>query len=228
MRYDALVLAAVLVGILWWMLRRDKQQVISQRARTFDHVLQLFDAPRISQDDVDFPVLEARYKGWQVKIEPIADHVNVRKIPCLWLLVTVLGRVPFRGSLDFLVRPQNTEFYSPAAKLPERLEVPAGWPQHAILQTDDPAAMPPLARLTPHMALFEDPRMKEMVITPRGVRLVYQLDQATRSSYMVLRQMVFEDFKPTPELTTTLLDAAIAIIEDLRAAAGERQREASR
>jgi len=216
MEYDLVALALAFGAVLWWMHRRNRIQVRADRSRMYENVLNLFDNPEITQDEVNFPVLEADYNGWRVKLEPIADHVNVRKVPCLWLLVTVRGRMPHAGTLDFLVRPQNTEFYSPASLLPERIEIPPGWPQHAILQSDDPRGMPPAELLTPHVRLFDDPKMKELLVTPRGVRLVYQLDQATRPNYMVLRQMIFHHFTLQTEFATGLLDAAIAIITDLR------------
>ena len=53
--------------------------------------------------------------------------------------------------------------------------------------------------------------MKELVITPRGVRLVYQAAQAERAEYLVLRQAHFTNNKADPALVRTLLDRAIAI-----------------
>lgn len=217
MKYNLVVLALIFVAVLWWMHRRNRIAVRTQRSAMYENVLGLVENPVITQDDVNFPVLDAVYDGWQIRLEPIIDHVEVRKIPSLWLLVTVKGEVPYSGAMDFLVRPQNTEFYSPSSRLPENIAIPPGWPAHAVLHTDSAADMPPVDRLTPHMKIFDDPKMKEFLVTPRGVRLVYQLDQATRPNYMVLRQMVFEDFRPTPELMTGLLDTAIGVIQDLNA-----------
>lgn len=215
MNYNLAALAVVFVAILWWMHRRNRINIRSQRSVMYADVLGLFEAPVITQDDVNFPVLEAVYDGWQVRIEPIVDHVAVRKIPSLWLLVTVKGTVPYAGVMDFLVRPQNTEFYSPSSRLHENIAVPPGWPEHAILRSDNAAGMPPVDKLTAHIKMFDDPKMKEFLVTRRGVRLVYQLDQATRPNYMVLRQMVFDDFKLAEGLTTRLLDTAIEVIQDL-------------
>lgn len=215
MNYQLVALAVVFVAILWAMHRRNRIKVRAQRSAMYADVLGLFEAPVITQDDVNFPVLEAVYHSRQIRIEPIVDHVAVRKIPSLWLLVTVKGAVPYPGAMDFLVRPQNTEFYSPSSRLHENIAVPPGWPEHAILRSDNAAGMPPVDRLTPHIKMFEDPKMKEFLVTQRGVRLVYQLDQATRPNYMVLREMVFGNFTLNQGLTTRLLDTAIEVIEDL-------------
>jgi hypothetical protein len=61
------------------------------------------------------------------------------------------------------------------------------------------------------IAAFDDPRMKELVITPRGVRLVYQAAQGERADYLVLRQARFAQERGDAELVKSLLDRAIAI-----------------
>jgi len=189
----------------------------------YGSVLSLFEDLRIIQDDVNFPILHGRYNGRKITIEAVADHVNVRKVPCLWILVTVHGNIPYAGTMDFLVRPQNTEFYSPYSQLEKNVSVPAGWPQHAILRSDNPRDMPPANLLTHDIKMFDEPKIKELLVSPRGVRVVYQLDQATRSNYMVLRQMIFDDYELKTDLTTELLDMAIAVIEDLTNAAPTAQ-----
>lgn len=182
----------------------------------FQPCLGLFDTYRVVQDDVYFPILTGRYGGVRVRLEPIADHVVMRKIPSLWLLVTIREEVPFEGALDLLVRPQNVEFYSPSARLPVQLEVPPGWPQPAWLRSDDPERMPPLSLIARHIGFFDDPKAKELVVTPKGVRLVYQVNQSVRAHYMVLRQAHFENLALSPERLQDLLDRAVALWEDLR------------
>jgi hypothetical protein len=161
------------------------------------------------------PVLEGAYRGYAIRLEPIIDQVAVRKLPSLWLLTTVFAPVPYRGTVDILARPQNTEFYSPADRLDHTIATPPGWPTHAQIRSDDPAAMPPRDRLTPHVAMFEDPRVKELVVTPRGVRIVYQIDQAERGHYLVLRQARFAEQPLAALLVQRLLDRAIALQRDL-------------
>jgi hypothetical protein len=117
--------------------------------------------------------------------------------------------------LGFLVRPQGCEFYSPSGEMALRLAVPQAWPQHAILCADRRETMPSLDRLTSHMTAFEDPRTKELVVTPRGVRLVYQAAQGERADYLVLRQAKFAAKQVDPRLVSALLDRVIAIAQEL-------------
>jgi len=219
MRYDVLALALLLVAVLWLLHRRQRARVRCMRAAVFDAVLTLFERYRVTQDDVDFAVLEGRYRGYEVRLEPIVDHVALRKVPSLWLLVTLRAPVPFAGAFDLLARPQNVEFYSPSSTLEHAIALPAGWPAHASLRTDRPDAMPPQEIMASHIVgFFADPKAKEIVVTPRGVRLVYQARQAERSQYLVLRQAEFAEVALTPETVRELLDRAMALYQDLTAA----------
>lgn len=216
MRYDVIALGAFLAVILWYMYRRHRRAVRFERRAMYDDCLELFESYRITQDDVAYPVLSGRYRGHRIKLNPIPDYMAFRKIPSLWLQVTVVADIPYEGTFDFLMRPANVEFYSPSWKLWTVLfPNPPGWPVEATLRTDDRENMPPIDLITPHIDLFDDLKSKELLITPRGVRIVYQADQARRSHYMVLRQLIFENFRLHPILVSKLLDRAIAIRDDL-------------
>ena len=218
MRYDILALAVVLVAVLAWLQRRHRSQAKASRAALFDACLDLFSSYRIEQDDVDYPVLRGRYRGYEVILRPVVDQMAFRKLPSLWLLVTLRAPVPVRGSFDLLMRSSNVEFSPPSSTLPVTREAPPGWPEHGLIRCDDPQGIPPLSWLSPHVAFFDqDPRAKELVITPNGVRLVYQMDEATRAHYLVLRQAVFEKATLSPELARDLLERAVALYDDLRA-----------
>lgn len=65
--------------------------------------------------------------------------------------------------------------------------------------------MPPLEIISPHMRIFEDPRAKEMLVTRSGVRIVYQVSQAQRAQYAVLRQAVFPENRMRADLAGSLL-----------------------
>jgi hypothetical protein len=214
------VVAALLaVATLTWLYRRDVRQDRAARAAIFAQCSALFDPVLIKPRHGDYPLLAGRFRGYDVKLEPVFDTMAWRKLPSLWLKVTLLARNPGSGVLDVLMRPLGTEYYSPSADLPERIPLPSGWPREAILCTSDRSTAPELDRLRPHLALFDDPKMKELVITPEGTRLVYQLDQAERPYYMVMRQVKFARPVVSPVLARALLDSVIAIHQSLAAPA---------
>lgn len=198
--------------------RRERQRVRHRRGALFTECLTLFDRYRVTQDGQGYPVLDGRHRGHTVLLEPVIDTLAWRKLPSLWLKVTLLAPVACTGVLDLLARPRGEEFYSPSADLPHRVPLPAGWPRDAMLCTDDPAGMPPLAALGAARPLFDDPRMKELVVTPRGIRLVRQIWQAQRAQYLVLRQAVFDGDRLDPAVASGLIDAVLTLHGDLSAA----------
>ncbi len=224
MRWDVAVAAAAALICLTWLYRRDRRRHGERRGAFFNDCLSLFEQYRVTQDDIYFPVLEGRYQGYTFRLEPIVDHVVFRKIPSLWLKITLVAPTRYRGVFDLLMRMQGSEFYSPFGELPERVTVPAGWPADAAIASDDPQAMPPLDVMAPHIRAFGDPRMKEMLVTPRGVRLVYQAEQAERVHYMVLRQIEFAAERLSAPLARALLNATVELYRSVAPPAGTQSR----
>jgi hypothetical protein len=214
-----LLLLALLFGALYWFAQqRHRSRIGSERGRLWEDCVSLLDGARVRQDGIDFPRLEGYYHGRRVTLEAIADHIAFRKLPQLWLRATLREDIPHRGILDLLVRPENIEFYSPIWSLPETIDLPPGWPAHALVRTDCAGEIPPLGVVGRHLGIFDDPRTKELLVTPRGVRLVYQLAQGQRAHYAVLRSVNFELSRADPDEVGRILDAALAISNDLRAA----------
>lgn len=210
------ILITCIIGLIMAVMHiRHRQKVKARRAGMFAECQSLLSDVNITQDDVNFPVLTGNYQGFSVKLEPIADHVGYRKLPSLWLLMTVKADIPYQGIFDFLVRPQNIEFFSPNEHLEYQLKPPEHWPQYASLKTDNIEEMPPIELVDKHIALFEDDKTKELLITQKGVRIVYQANQANQSTYRTLRSLAFDDLSLNPERISHLLNTAIAIHQDL-------------
>lgn len=213
----ATILALCALVLLPALYLRDASREKRFRASFFNDSVVLMDSYRITQAGNAWAVLVGHYRGHQIRLEPVMDDMAWRKLPSLWLKATVLTPNPARGMMSFMVRPQGGEFYSPGADMHQRAPVPAAWPQNAMLSTDDVASLPDAATLTPFMTTFDDPRTKELVITPKGVRLVYQAAQGERGAYLVLRQARFDGVRADLELVRVLLDRAIAIAAALDA-----------
>jgi hypothetical protein len=203
------------VVYLTMLYRRDRRRLRLQRARFFELCLDLFQSYLVTQEGPSFPLLSGRYRGYEARLEPVIDNMAWRKVPVLWLRVTILKPNPYGAVLDLLMRPGGVEVYSPSAELDHHLAVPEGWPEQSLLCTDDPSSVPPLELITPHVGLFADPYMKELVITSRGVRLVRMVWQASRLHYAVFREVKFEEVCLERAVAQRLLDAAIAIADSL-------------
>jgi hypothetical protein len=203
------------VLVLVQIYRRDRAKLRTLRGAFFEPAYPLFESYRVTQDSVDFPELRGCYRGHDFHIDALVDMVTFRKLPSLWLRLSLLAPVPYGGTLDIMVRAQNVEFYSPANDLDHAIEPPSNWPAGTIVKTDDPDAMPPAATVDRHMGFFEAPKAKEILITPKGVRMVYQIDQGTRAEYRVLRSANFASPQVTADIMRNLLDRAIALYQDL-------------
>jgi hypothetical protein len=215
----ALFLAALLV--LPALYARDSIRERRRRGGWFTDALPLFDSYRVTQQSRNWPVLTGRYQGVDVRLEPVLDDMAWRKLPSLWLKATVLAPNPARGTLGLLVRARGGEFYSPTADMAHRLPIPKAFPSDAMLCSDC-AETAPLLAVESQIEAFGDPRMKELVITPKGVRLVYQAAQGERAEYLVLRQARFAQDKGDAALVKSLLDRAMAIVAAVDAPAQQQ------
>ena len=131
------------------------------------------------------------------------------------LNATLIAPTRSRSVVDFLARPTGVEVYSQVPHLEHRIAIPTEWPQEAILATDDPFGLPPLELITPHVLQFSGTRLKELVVTPRGVRLVCKLGECSRAHYAAFREIRFEQADLDPGFARDTLDAAIALFESL-------------
>ncbi|TIX63253.1 MAG: hypothetical protein E5V33_13140, partial [Mesorhizobium sp.] len=74
-----------------------------------------------------------------------------------------------------------------------------------------------------HLDIFAEGRAKELLVTPKGVRIVWLLAEAERARYGVFRQAAFGDARLDPALVERLLQSASA----LRDAINVRKRQAA-
>ena len=109
--------------------------------------------------------------------------------------------------------------------VPHRIDAPSDWPAEAVIHTDNPDRLLPAELLTPHLDIFRRPQAKELLITPKGLRLVYQASQADKLHYQVLRQASFELPTLPPELLQELMDRLIALERSIQQAQALRDRE---
>jgi hypothetical protein len=139
----------------------------------------------------------------------------MRKIPSLWLHLSVEGAGSETiGTLDMLMRPQNTEFYSPSWSWDGHVAPLPGWPVHAIYRTQ--GETPDMQAIDTHVRqLFADDKAKELLLTPQVVRLTYQAKQAERGEYLLLRSTNFDDSPLSSDTVLVLLERAVGIRQDM-------------
>jgi hypothetical protein len=160
---------------------------------------------------VGYPQLVGRYRELPVRLQPVIDTLAIRKLPSLWLLATIPDPLPLRATFDLMMRPAGPTTFSNFDHLPMTLEALPDLPPYAVVRTDDAGHVLPYHLVAPHLDVFEDPRAKELLITPKGLRFVWQVAEADRARYGVFRQAEFGVVELDPDLTRGLLDRLIAL-----------------
>ena len=205
------------LGWLYWRQRRAQQNLGAARQGFFDECLSLLENPSVSQQGIDFPRAVGGCHGIEVQLAAVIDTLSVRKLPSLWLLVTIAAPTGVSETFDFVMRPNGAEAFTNFHRLDHSLNPPNAWPAGLVVRTDDPRASIPLEPLAAHIDFFSAPQAKELLITPKGVRLVWQLAEADRSYYGVYRQARFEGMdRLDGALCRHLIARATAISELLR------------
>ncbi len=105
------------VALLLGLYQRDRRKCKQQRASFFNPTFDLFQSYRVVQENVAYPILRGRYKGVDIKLEPIVDNMGWRKLPVLFVDVTVFASTGFPVALDYLMRPNGSEIYSQISRI---------------------------------------------------------------------------------------------------------------
>lgn len=173
---------------------RDHRRALSARRRLFDTCLGVLDGEHWSAAGDGFPALAGRAYGRDVNATLIPDTMVMRRLPQLWLSVSMMDAQPRSPSLSVLARHCGSEFYAVTLDLPQRFEPPAGLPLDVLVRGDGPLAEALCHRLAPVIStLLADQRVKEITVTAKGVRIVQQIAEGQRGEHLLLRQAVFGD-----------------------------------
>jgi hypothetical protein len=212
-----------LVSVAWLVARavQDHRSALAMRRGLLDEVAGLFGNARITLAPDSFPRLRAHLAdGREVKIELIADTLVFRRLPQLWLQVTLVETAARpRPSLGVLARPTGAEFYSTVHDLPQWIDPPQ-MDAPLLMRGDGRASPAQIERASAHFrSLFSDSTVKEATITPRGVRLIRQAAQGDRGSHLILRQTRF----PFAPVSREMVQKTIAEAEALRQALSDEQ-----
>ncbi|PVA09330.1 hypothetical protein DC366_14505 [Pelagivirga sediminicola] len=214
-----LIAAAALLVLLWRHLSRASAERIAQRAGYLDACRPLLERPRMGRGSSGFARLAGQYDGIEADIQTLPDTLTFRKLPALWVLVTLPGPLPVDATMNLMIRPTGVEPFSRFHTLTHQLDRPEGFPEDCAIRTDSRANVPPEDLVRAHLSIFDDPRVKELVISPKGVRIVFLAEEAQRSRYLIYRDAEMGTAPLAPELLRPKLDALIALRADIIAGA---------
>ncbi len=211
-----LVALAVLGARLVYIFRRKKRQKAAAAEYLFADVLGVVGEPVFEQRGADeYPRLSGTHRGFPVQIYPLVDTLATRRLPALWLMVTLQDNLPVKAHFDLMMRPAGPTTFSNFDHLPHTLDPQEGFPEQAVIRTDNVEDVFPASLLEPHLEPFFGPRAKELLITQNGLRIVWLLAEAERARYGVLRQAEFGEVQIEGQLARDILDRLIAIRKDI-------------
>lgn len=209
----ALLLAMVYLAVHGGSANRSRERA---RRCYFDTCAGWLDQCHFERRASGFSRLSGTYRGNVIDLQAVPDTLTFRKLPALWVLVTLPGPVPAHARLNLMLRPTGQEPFSTFGRLPHDLAVPAGFPPDCAMRTDDPKAVIPAELLRPHLALFDDASVKELVISPNGLRVVLLAEEADRARYLVYRDAEMGRTPLAPERIEGVVGRLVALRLDLK------------
>lgn len=217
--------AVALFVLLAQHLSRASAARKAQRAGYLDACRPLLAAPRRGAGATGFARLAGQYDGVEADIQVLPDTLTFRKLPALWVLVTLPGPLPVEGAMHLMIRPTGVEPFSRFRGLPYHLDRPEDFPEDCAIRTDTRDHLPPEDLVRAHLHIFDDPRVKELVISPKGVRIVFLAEEAQRSRYLVYRDAEMGTAPLDAALLRPKLDQLAALRRDLLDAAQPEMQE---
>jgi hypothetical protein len=213
-----LAVALAVLG-LWLALRliRESRTRAHARASYFSAIKPLFDGGETRLQPTGFPRMTGHRAGLAFDLQAIPDTLTFRKLPALWVLVTLPEPLPLQATLDLMARPSGNEPFTRFGTLPQSLPTPPGLPKDVAIRSDDANRIPPAAIIAGHADLFRDPNVKELVLSPKGLRIVILAEEADRSRYLLFREAEMGRLPLSPARLEPLLDRLAAIRKDVLA-----------
>jgi hypothetical protein len=187
------VVGIIFAGLVGILAAREHRAALGARRSLLDRCAHVLDDAKIRVGRDGFPRLAGRRGGRDVVLDVIPDTMVMRRLPQLWASLTVLESVANTPNLAVLVRPAGYEFYSLTTELSYALDAQADLPREILVRASDARGEGLLHRLTPTLAdILADPSVKEVAVTRRGLRLIWQLGEGRRGEHLLLRQAVFD------------------------------------
>jgi hypothetical protein len=208
----AVVLAAVLL----------RRHAATQRRRSmegntlFADVLPLMGSANLSRGEaIGSWILTGLYREQPFQLQSVTDTLSTRKLPSLWLMITLPRPQAVPATIDMMMRPSAATTFSNFDFLTHTLPRPQGFPETAIIRSDQENCPLPVDDILPHLALFTTSKGKELLITPKGLRIVVQIAEADRARYGVLREANFGTTVIDRGQAQALMDMLIKLQDDL-------------
>lgn len=198
--------------------KRDGAARAAQRSAYFNDCTQLLGTPQIGRGTAGFPRLGGTYAGVAADLQVMPDTLTIRKLPSLWVMATLLCPLPLRATLNIMIRPMGVEPFSKFSTLDHQLIPPSGFPLDCAFRTDAPEGFLSEADLRHFSPVFDDPAVKELVISPKGLRITFLAEEAHRGRYLIFRDAEMGKTPLEPARLAPILDQLAGFFNHIIAA----------
>jgi hypothetical protein len=206
------ILALGLCFLLWRQAKHAQQMAFTSRQAMFRDVLPLLENTTSEPGEaVGSWKVSGRYSDRLLQFQIVVDTLATRKLPSLWLMITLPETQPVSATFDLMMRPTGPATFSGFDFLPVTMVKPVGFPEYAVIRTDNESAPYPADEVRPHLIEFIADRGKELLISPKGLRVVLQLAESDRARYGVFREANFGDVVIDADLARRCMEMLIAI-----------------
>lgn len=212
----AALVAAVALWLAYRLVRATRDRA-RNRGAYFSALKPLFDGGELRLQPTGFPRMTGRRAGLAFDLQALPDTLTFRKLPALWVMISLPEAQPVAATLDVMARPSGQEPFTRFSTLPHSLPKPAFLPEGLAIRTDDAARVPPESLLAAHADLFDDDRVKELLISPKGLRIVILAEEADRGRFLIFRDAEMGMAPLPPVRVAPLLDRLAALRADLAA-----------
>ncbi|WP_156787743.1 hypothetical protein [Rubrobacter xylanophilus] len=194
---DFVILFSILgSGMLVYLQVSHRRRVKYERGLLFDEVKHIFSNVQLVQEGINYPKLTGTYQDYPLKLEPVVDTLAFRKLPVLWLFITQYRSLKVKAPIDILLRPNGTEFFSPNSNFCQEITPPKeGWPKHIRVASPDLDQAPSLEKFQPLTQFLNDPSTKEILVTSKGIRIVWRIAEGNPIYYQVTRRAKINEVK---------------------------------
>lgn len=192
--FVSIVVAAGAASVVAGLAVRDHRRARANRRSLLDHCSSILSNARTDFGGDGFPCVTGLHAGCKVRAALIPDTMTIRRLPQLWLSVTRTQSLPVTDSLAVLVRPSGNDFYSLTESLGTTLTPSPDLPWEVLVRGSGTHAQELLYHLAGTIGkVLADPRVKEVAVTPKGLRIVRQTAEGRRGEHLLLRQAVFDN-----------------------------------
>jgi hypothetical protein len=210
------IVACSLAALLLRQYKRESAKRADQGRVLFEPIVSLFDAPDLQRGTTaGIWTLTGHYRDHPFQLKTVADTLATRKLPSLWLMVTLPKPQPLSTTTDMMMRAAGISSFSNFDFLPHTLPLPQGFPEQATVRSDVATPSEALSLMSRHLDIFYRGRGKEFLISPKGLRIVVQLAEGDRARYGVFREANFAGTTIDADLAKQLMDTLINLRNDI-------------